>query len=100
MRQALDRRTFLRTTGISLALPFLESMTRAAGAPGVANGAAPRRLVAIGTPFGFDPAVFVPTTSGKDYALTPHLEHLKDYRNHFSIISGSCSSRGRRRPRW
>jgi hypothetical protein len=80
----IHRRTFLRGTGISLALPFLESMTRAVSAA----PAAPRRLVAIGTPFGFDPYVFVPTRTGRDYALTPHLEHLKDHRGDFTIMSG------------
>jgi hypothetical protein len=83
----MNRRTFLRTTGISLGLPFLESMSKAIAAPATAT-ANPRRLVAIGTPFGFDPYVFVPTATGKGYALPPHLEHLKDVRDDFSIISG------------
>ena len=69
----LTRRTFLRASGIALALPYLESMTRAIGA---SPQAAPQRLVAIGTPFGFDPYVFIPTKAGRDYELTPHLKHL------------------------
>ncbi len=88
MNAPLNRRTFLRTTGISLALPFLESMTKAIATAAAPAGANPRRLVAIGTPFGFDPQVFVPTTAGRDYALTPHLEHLKNVRDDFTIISG------------
>ncbi len=87
MNTPVNRRTFLRTASISLALPFLESMTKAAGAPGTA--AAPvRRMVAIGTPFGFDPYVLVPATKGRGYALTPHLEHLKELQNDFTIVSG------------
>jgi len=87
MHSPLNRRTFLRSTGIALALPFLESMTR--GTVTAAEPAAnPRRLVAIGTPFGFDPTVFIPTKTGRDYELTPHLEHLKDVRDDFTIISG------------
>jgi hypothetical protein len=85
MNAPLNRRTFLRATGISLALPFLESMTKAAGPTTPEN---PRRLVAIGTPFGFDPYVFVPTTTGRDFALPSHLEYLKDFRNDFTIMSG------------
>ena len=90
MYSAMKRRTFLRTTGIALALPFLESMSRGtslsvAAAEAEAN---PRRLVAIGTPFGFDPVAFIPTTAGRDYALPSHLEHLKEHRDDFSIISG------------
>ena len=87
MHTPISRRAFLRTSSISLALPFLESMTKAVAAPGAASESA-RRMVAIGTPFGFDPYVFVPTTSGHDYALTPHLEHLKEFKNDFTIVSG------------
>jgi len=84
MFKSFDRRTFLRTAGVSLALPFLESMAR----PAAAAGASPRRVVAIGTPFGFDPSSFVPTTTGKDYALTTDLEHLKECRDDFTVITG------------
>jgi hypothetical protein len=87
MHTPLPRRHFLRATGISLALPFLESMTKAVGAPGASQNG-PRRLVAIGTPFGFDPYVFVPGEEGRDYKTTPHLEHLKAHRNDFTIFSG------------
>ena len=86
MNAPLNRRTFLRAGGICLALPFLESMTRAA-APAAAS-TNPRRLVAIGMPFGFDPSVFVPTTAGRDFALPSHLEYLKEVRNDFTIMSG------------
>lgn len=85
MFRPVDRRLFLRGAGCSLALPFLDAMTRAASGPATTS---PRRLVAIGTPFGFDPAVFVPTTTGKDYKLPSHLEHIKDFRNDFTIVSG------------
>ena len=87
MHQPINRRTFLRTAGISLALPFLDSMTPAvSAAPARGN---PRRLLIIGTPFGFDPVSFVPTTAGRDYALTPHLQHLKAHRDDFTLITGT-----------
>jgi len=85
MSPFIDRRNFLRSTGIALALPFLESMNGHAAAEGKA---APKRLVAIGTPFGFDPASFVPATTGKDYVLPSHLENLKDLRDDFTVITG------------
>jgi hypothetical protein len=85
MNSPLNRRTFLRASGIALSLPFLESMTRVFGA---APSAVPQRLVAIGVPFGFDPYVFVPGKAGRDYELTPHLQHLKDHRADFTICSG------------
>lgn len=87
MKQPLNRRTFLRASGISLSLPFLESMMRAVSVAAVPEN--PRRLLVIGTPFGFDPALFVPTSAGRDYALTPHLQHLKDHRDDFTIITGT-----------
>jgi hypothetical protein len=80
----VDRRLFLRGAGCALALPFLESMSPAA-AP---TPPSPRRLVAIGTPFGFDPAVFVPTTTGTDYALPSHLEIIREFRKDFTVVSG------------
>jgi len=77
----INRRTFLRAAGVSLALPWLE--TRA-----VAGMAPPRRMVCICTPLGVHPPSFFPDKAGKDYALSPYLEVLKDFRNDFTIVSG------------
>ena len=87
MLPPIGRRTFLRSAGVSLALPFLESMNRAVAA--TAPSPAPRRLLAIGTPFGFDPVSFVPTAEGRDYTLTPHLQHLRRHRDDFTLITGT-----------
>jgi len=79
----LSRRTFLRSAGVALALPVLESS---------AFGAAPakpiRRMVCINTPLGVHPANFFPEKSGKDYELSPYLEVLKEFRDDFTVISG------------
>jgi hypothetical protein len=87
MHQPIARRTFLRTTGIAIALPFLESMNRAVAA--VPPAAHPRRFLAVGTPFGFDPAAFVPATAGRDFALTPHLEYFRAVREDMTVITGT-----------
>jgi hypothetical protein len=79
----ISRRLFLRNTGIALGLPMLESML-----PAAAPAAAPRRMICIGVPFGFDPAAFVPATAGRDYALPSHLTHLSAFREDFTIITG------------
>ncbi len=83
----LHRRTFLRATGVALALPFLQAAQprrlRAAE-----TAAIPRRMVCINTPLGLHPASFFPTDTGRDYTLSPHLEVLKDYREDFTVISG------------
>lgn len=78
----ISRRLFLRNSGIALGLPMLESMLTAAPAP------APRRMICIGVPFGFDPTVFVPLTAGRDYTLPAHLTQLAAFRDDFTVISG------------
>src|SRR5438477_228003 len=79
----LTRRTFLRAAGVSLALPLLE--VHAVGAPAAKT---PRRMVCINTPLGLHPAAFFPEKAGKDYALSPYLEVVKDFREDFTVISG------------
>jgi len=81
----MQRRHFLRTTGISLALPWLDkfSVGRAASAE-----TAPRRMICICAPLGLHPDHFFPTQAGKDYALSPYLDLLKDFRDEFTVISG------------
>lgn len=77
------RRNFLKATGVTLALPFLESIAPAAPATKI-----PRRMVCINTPLGLHPAHFFPQKAGKDYELTPYLEVLKELRDDFTVISG------------
>lgn len=82
----LSRRSFLRGTGVSLALPFLESMwpQRASAA----ESAAPKRMVAICTSLGiYGPALF-PAEVGKEYKSTPYLDLLKENRNDLTVFSG------------
>lgn len=79
----LSRRTFLRSAGVALALPWLESLAGAAPATKI-----PRRLVCINAPLGFHPAYFFPQKAGKDYESTPYLDVLKEFRADFTVISG------------
>lgn len=87
MHTPIQRRTFLRASGVAIALPFLESMNRAIAAP-AATRQRPKRMVCIGVPFGFDPPTFIPKQSGRDFELPSHLRHLANFRDDFSIISG------------
>ena len=84
MFRPLQRRTFLRASGISLALPLLESMNPVLGA--VENP--PRRVVFVCTALGLHPPSLWPRTIGTDYESTPYLELLKDHRRDFTLFSG------------
>src|SRR5262245_757767 len=87
----LNRRRFLRAAGVALALPCLDGLATAGDQPG-ANAprlAKPRRrMVCICTPLGLHPPHFFPEKAGKEYALTPYLELLKEYREDFTVVSG------------
>ncbi|CAN5907341.1 DUF1552 domain-containing protein [soil metagenome] len=85
----LSRRTFLRGTGVSLALPLLEAMLPSRiRAAGTVNIAAPRRIVAINIPLGFIPEKFFPTQSGINYALSDYLAPAEALRSDFTLFSG------------
>jgi Protein of unknown function (DUF1552) len=83
--RALSRRTFLRGTGVAMALPLLDAMR-----PALAAGKAdvPRRMVAIETNMGILPMNFFPEAVGNDYKLTPYLDVLREHRRDMTIFSG------------
>ena len=81
----LSRRHFLRASGAALALPFLDAM-RPAFAKSVK---APRRLLAVCTNLGVLERHFFPAETGRGFALTPYLEPLKDFRDQFTVFSGT-----------
>jgi hypothetical protein len=83
----IRRRTFIRSTGISLALPWLNVFANnSRGAS--SDRQPPRRMICICAPLGLHPDNFFPTQSGKDYALSPYLDILRDHRDAFTVISG------------
>ena len=81
----IPRRHFLRTAGIALALPWLDTF---ADEKPKGSSKQPRRMVCICAPLGLHPDNFFPKDPGKDYALSPYLEILKEYRDDFTVISG------------
>ena len=88
-RHALSRRHFLRGAGVALGLPLLDAME-----PAFARAApptpSPRRFFGICNNLGVLPDKFFPEASskGRNYALSPYLEHLAEYRNDFTVMSG------------
>ena len=85
MHQPLNRRSFLKATGVSLALPLLETMSPALGS---APAVAPKRMVCICTTLGLHPPSLWPRTPGAGYESTEYLDLLKDHRKDFTLFSG------------
>jgi len=90
MTQPLSRRTFLRASGIALALPTLDAMipvtlrvARAAAAT-----TPPKRMVTICTTLGIHTPYLFPATTGTNYAPTPYLELMKDHLKELTVFSG------------
>jgi hypothetical protein len=83
---SLSRRAFLRGTGVSLALPFLDAMWphRALAAA----GAAPKRLVTVCASLGIYGPDFFPKEPGLGYAPSPYLDLIKRHREDFTVFSG------------
>ena len=82
-KRCMTRRTFLRASGVALCLPTLESIGLGAAEP-------PKvRLIAIGLGLGLHAPNLIPEKAGRDYSLTPYLELLKEFRNDFTVISGT-----------
>jgi len=82
----MDRRRFLRGAGVVLALPLLESARPAFARGGL--GAPPRRILAIYNNLGLLPDRFFPAQAGRDYALSPTLEPLREHRADVTVLSG------------
>ena len=92
----LDRRRFLRGTGVALALPWFESFTNIAHA--AAQPATPKRLACFYVPDGVpmplaeDPAYqdwsWFPHGSGKNFTFTKCLELLEPLRDELTVLSG------------
>ena len=85
MNYPLSRRTLLKASGVSLALPMLESMNPVFGA---ASSEPPKRMVLVCTALGLHPPLLWPKTTGADYESTPYLDLLKAHRQDFTLFSG------------
>jgi len=89
-KKHLSRRTFLRGSGVALALPWLDAMMPALATRAQASDALepPKRFVAINYGLGFHGPHLFPQQTGADYEPTPYLELLQENREAFSTISG------------
>lgn len=85
----LSRRTFLRGTGVSLALPFLDAMW-GRKALAAAESVPPKRLVTICASLGIYGPDFFPAESGEAYTPTPYLKMIEAHRKDFTVFSNVC----------
>ena len=95
-RKSIDRRTFLRGSGATIALPLLDAMVPAFAS---SDAGGRTRLVCIeevhGLPgcnkWGAEQFLFAPSTEGHDYELLPDnaLKPIEPWRDHFTIISNT-----------
>ncbi len=95
----MNRRAMLRATGISLALPWMESLA----VPSVK--APPRRFCSIYFPYGVSlPKMdgeygqwnWFPTGEGKDFTFNKPLEPLEPWRDHVTVLGGLSHPKVRR----
>lgn len=88
--QPMSRRTLLRGTGITLALPWLEAMGPAnAWAADTKDGqAAPNRLAVLYVPNGKNMADWTPEAEGSDYELKSILQPLASFKDRMLVLTG------------
>ena len=91
---SMNRRTFLRGSGVALALPWFETFAES----GAGRQATPKRFLSVyhpdgvGLPLPSDPAwkdwSWFPRGGEKDFALTKVLDVLEPLRNEITVYSG------------
>lgn len=95
-RIQLDRRTFLKGIGVSIALPWLEAMRPALlPAADTVASAAPVRMAFVFFPNGAIPETWNSTGEGADYKLSPTLEPLTNFQSQINVLSGLAQDNGR-----
>jgi hypothetical protein len=83
-RKSLERRTFLRGLGATVALPLLDAMVPALSAGTVKTP----RLGFIYIANGVIQNQWIPTAAGRDYELPPILKPLEPVRGYINVLSG------------
>jgi hypothetical protein len=89
-KKHLSRRTFLRGAGVTIALPFLESMVPAQ-TPLSRTAARPKsRLACIYIPHGATMDHWTPVTEGTGFEFSEILKPLEPFREYVTVVSGLC----------
>lgn len=80
----MNRRNFLRGTGVLLTLPTLEAFA----APQLRSQP---RLIYLGTLFGITRDAWFPKSFGENYKLTDLIKPLEKHKKDFTILSNMCN---------
>lgn len=86
--QRIDRRTFLRASGVAIGLPFLDVMLPVGAAEARAAKKQPPRMVLVGQGLGMYGPNFFPEQTGKDYVPSRYLKLLQAHRDQLTVFSG------------
>ena len=86
MSKEINRRHFLRGTGIAIALPMLEAMGPSLKAAAV-NRKPVKRVVCISNNYGIYKKAFFPKEAGADYEMPDTLKPLEKHRKDFTVFS-------------
>jgi hypothetical protein len=86
-KKHLSRRTFLRGSGVTIALPFLESMLPAQTALRNTAASPKTRLGCIYVPHGATMYKWTPAAEGKGFQFSESLAPLEKYRDRVCVVS-------------
>ncbi|MCY3814091.1 MAG: DUF1552 domain-containing protein [Gammaproteobacteria bacterium] len=84
MPRRVDRRTFLKASGVAVALPWLPSLSVANAAP----RPPPTRMVNICATLGLYADSWFPQTAGADYEASDYLALIDRHRSRYTVFSG------------
>ena len=90
----VSRRTLLKGLGVSMALPWMESLS-AGSARGATAGQPPRRMAFIFVPNGVHMPDWTPESEGFGYRLPYILEPLSGVQEDLLVLSGLTHDKGR-----
>lgn len=93
-QERLSRRTLLRGLGVSLALPWMESLQPAAAATAAGPGS-PQRMAFIFVPNGVHLPDWTPRREGYGFDLPHILQPLRAVQDDLMVISGLTHDKGR-----
>jgi hypothetical protein len=86
-KKSLDRRTFLRGTGVALSLPLLDAMVPALTAQTKTAAAGTQRLGFVYIPHGAVMKEFTPAVEGKAYEMSTTLKPLEKFKDYVNVYS-------------